>query len=105
LLNSPPFAVTAGADFALNVPWRVSPSSTGSGYLALIFLDGTGKEIRRSELPLEPGWLSLGRAKTDGRGNFALRLGPPASEANLVKLTYDGDNRLRPATAILRRAQ
>jgi hypothetical protein len=104
-LNSPPFAVTAGADFALNVPWRVSPSSSGSGYLALIFLDGMGKEIHRSELPLEPGWLSLGRARTDGRGYFSLRLGPPASDVDLVKLTYDGDNRLRPATAVLRRPQ
>jgi hypothetical protein len=80
------------------VPWRVSPSSAGSGYLALMFLDGAGKEVRRDKLPLEPGWVPLGAATTAVDGGFALR--PRAPAVDRVKLSYAGNDKLRGATEI-----
>jgi hypothetical protein len=40
---------------------RVAPSSEGSGYFDLIFLDQT-RELKRFTIPLEPANLPLGRA-------------------------------------------
>jgi hypothetical protein len=98
--NSPPFTVTPDAGFIIHVPWRVSTASVGSGYLALIFFDETGKEIRRDKLPLEPSWTSLGTANTgpDGRFRLALR---GIGTAGRIKLSYPGNETFRATSNIV----
>jgi hypothetical protein len=93
MTGTPKFPVTDGAEFRVDGPWRVSPASAGSGYLALMFLDGNGKEIQRSKLPLQPGWVSLGTATTASDGSFAIP--PPRLAVDRVRLSYSGSDSLR----------
>ena len=105
LMNSPVFAVTSGADFVLDVLWRVSFASQGSGYITVIFLNQAGKEIVRTNLPLQPGWAPLGTAKTDNAGKFILALPREAANFGDLRLRFDGSDRLRPTEIILQRAR
>jgi hypothetical protein len=99
MTGTPRFPVTDGAEFTVDVPWRVSPASAGSGYLALMFLDAAGKEFRRSKLPLEPGWGTLAQATTTADGSFAMRV--PNLALDRVKLSYSGSDALRGTVEIL----
>ena len=102
LLNSPKFRVTASADFVLDVPWQVSFTSQGSGYIMVIFLDKAGKGIVRANL-LEPGWAPLGIAKTDSAGKFTFSLAHEAANFTDLRLRFDGSDALRPRTTGLER--
>lgn len=93
------FPVTAGAQFVVEVPWRVSPSSAGSGYLALMFLDAAGKELGRSRLPFESDWVPLGQATTAADGKFTVQV--PRLPIDRVRLVYAGSDALRPTTETL----
>jgi len=103
LLNSPVFTVTAGADFALDVLWRMSSTSQGSGYNTVIFLDQAGKEVVRTNLTLEPGWAPLSTAKTDDVGRFFLLLPHRGLNFSDLRLRFDGSDLLRPNEITLQR--
>jgi hypothetical protein len=51
IINSPPFGVTPGAAFVLEVFGRVPPESMGSGLLAVIFRSNSA-EVARVEFPM-----------------------------------------------------
>jgi hypothetical protein len=99
--NAPAVMVTPGATFALDIPWRVSPASQGSGYLALIFLDSANNEVRRVRLMLRPSWRSKAFSRTDESGRFAFIVGSAAVARGTWRITFAGDERLRQTSALL----
>lgn len=72
MLNSRHFPATPGARYEFSVSARVAPESVGSGYFALLFLNG--KESARVRLPLQPPDLPLGSATTAKDGSWRLAL-------------------------------
>jgi hypothetical protein len=100
--NSKDFPVTPDGLYTLTVPSRVSASSAGSGYLAVIFLDRTGKEIRRDQLPLRTGAVPLTGVRTDRSGKFALAVpGEHFPPLTTISARFAGNGELRPAEAVL----
>ena len=98
--NTQPFPVTPGAQFALEVPMRVAPESEGSGYLAVIFQDLTGKEIRRQKLSFQPGRVRIGAAVTNADGRYSVQIPNPedAGAADFVA-RFEGNLRHRPSSS------
>jgi hypothetical protein len=87
------------------VPWRLSFTSQGSGYITVIFLDKGGKGIVRANLPLAPGWAPLGIAKTRSAGEFTFSLPHEAANFTDLRLRFDGSDALRPTTTGLERVE
>jgi hypothetical protein len=67
---TPDFPVTPQQPFELTVPMRASLDAARSGYLALIFLGADKKEVRRDELPFQPGEKEVAGVRTDAQGRF-----------------------------------
>lgn len=98
LLNSAPFAVTAGDAFQLSFSARVAPLSVGSGYFTLIFLDANG-EFLRERIPLAAEKLTVGSTTTDSVGNYQMSLTSLGASHVLLEATYAGDAQHWPAYA------
>ena len=94
ILNSMPFEVAPDQSFRLSVAMRASPSASQSGYLAIIFLDAAGREIRRIRLPLEEGEIEIAAPTTDMDGRFSAAV--PAT-ARRLRAVFAGDAHYRRA--------
>jgi beta-lactamase regulating signal transducer with metallopeptidase domain len=94
------FPVTPGANYDLNAPLSVSRNGERAGYVALQFLDDTGKGVRRDRLWFRPSVRRLGDAVTDADGRFhmgiPLRLVEAGSE---IRAYYPGSASLGSQTA------
>jgi len=99
--NTPPFPVTAGRFFTFEVPMAATAGLRDAGYVALIFQDAGGREIRRFRLPLTPARVSLGQARADGQGRFRVSPAPLAARGVTIAARFDGDDRWRGAEAAL----
>jgi hypothetical protein len=88
-LTSAPFAISPGAAFQVSFAARVAPSSFGSGYLTVIFLNGT--EISRQEIPLTASKLTFGTTSTDASGNYQLGLTSLGTSQVILEAAYSGD--------------
>ena len=75
------FPVTAGADYALDVPLAVSANGERAGYVALTFFDGDGRAMRLDRLWFRPSVYSLGHAVTDAEGRFQVEIPSRVVEA------------------------
>jgi len=89
-LNSAPFDVTSGAPFLLSFFARVAPSSVGSGYFMIIYLNASG-EFFRERIPLAAGVMALGSTTSDAAGNYQLSLTPFGTSRVTLEATYAGD--------------
>jgi hypothetical protein len=96
-LTSAPFAISPGAAFQVSFAARVAPSSFGSGYLTVIFLNGT--EISRQEIPLTASKLTFGTTSTDASGNYQLGLTSLGTSQVILEAAYSGDAQHWPAYA------
>jgi len=98
--NTQPFSVTPGSQFSLDVPMRATPASRAAGYVALVFQDKDGKEIRRQKLSLEPGATAFGGARTDSAGRFSVPL-PVSGDPDAVDFNarFEGNRGYRPSTS------
>ncbi|MDQ6869729.1 MAG: hypothetical protein M3178_15710 [Pseudomonadota bacterium] len=94
--NSTPFRVAPGNQFTFSVPMQVPYSSSNTGYVAIIFLGGTGAEIWRGELPFKPGQRLIGSNTTNNNGQFTITVRPPP----LVMFSFSGQANLRLSKAI-----
>jgi hypothetical protein len=97
--GGPPFAVTAGRPFVLEVPMGATAGLEDAGYVALIFLGVDGREMKRLEIPLTPSRRTLGQTRTDARGRFRFATVPARSEGLIVGADYTGDDQLRGGAA------
>jgi hypothetical protein len=88
-LTSAPFAVTPGAAFVVSFTASVAPSSVGSGYLTVIFLNGT--EIQRQDIPLTAAKIALGTASPDAAGAYQFSLSVLGTSQAIVEADYAGD--------------
>jgi hypothetical protein len=98
-LNSNEFAVTAGQAFQVSFDARVAPLSSGSGYLAVFFLDSNNVELARESLPFAAASIPLGTATTDQNGGVTGSLAPLQGATFSIQEMYPGDKRWFPAYA------
>jgi len=102
-LNTKEFTVSPGARFTAEIPLGITTASAGSGYIALIFLNRQGREMRRERLAFSPGEMLLGKAVTDRSGRFQLQPDArPAIQEQAVRAEFPGNASLRGASAALR---
>jgi hypothetical protein len=73
-LNLRRFPVTAASDYDLKVPLSVSGSGERACYVALQFVDGAGKAVRRDRIWFRPSVRGLGNAVTDADGRFRMAI-------------------------------
>jgi hypothetical protein len=100
--NLKQFAVTPGAAYTLDTTLSALAAADRAGYVTVIFLDAAGKGLSRENLWFTPSVQPLGKAMTDARGAFSLRL--PANVASVrpeIRAEWAGSASLRPAMAIL----
>jgi hypothetical protein len=98
-INSAPLTVVPGSIYNLAIQARVSPSSFGSGYFALVFLGATGTEFSRATLQFAPAILALGSTQTARDGTYSLSFTPPNSGSPELQAAYVGTATLWPAFA------
>jgi len=96
-LTSAPFAVTADATFNVSFSARVAPSSLGSGYFTVIFLNGT--EISRQKIPFRAGRLAFGATATNVAGDYQFSLTGLGTSQVTLEAQYAGDAQRWPAYA------
>ncbi len=96
-LTSAAFAVAAGGTFRLAMSARVAPSSAGSGYFTVIFLNGFRTEFMRLWIPLAAGRASIGSATTDASGAYHVSLSNLGAAQTTVVAEFAGDARRYPA--------
>ena len=97
-LNSRKFAVTPGAPFSASVAVAGEEKSIQSGYLALVFFNGEGNEVKRIKQAPPATWQGVGQASTAADGNFSLTLPHGISPVNgSLRLRFPGNDQLRPA--------
>jgi hypothetical protein len=100
--NLKQFPVTAGAAFTLDTTLSAPAAADHAGYVTVIFLDAADKGLIRENLWFTPSVEPLGRAMTDARGAFSLRL--PANVASArpeIRAESAGTASFRPAMTIL----
>jgi len=98
-VNSVPLTVIPGDSYTLTIQARVSPSSAGSGYFALVFLGATGTEVSRATLQFVPTTLALGTAQTASDGIYELSITPLDPGNYQLQAAYSGTGTLWPAFA------
>src|SRR5208283_1621740 len=76
---------------------RVAPSSFGSGYFTVIFLNGT--EIMRQEIPLTADKATLATTLTDAAGNYQVGLSALGTSQVTLEVVYAGDSQHWPGYA------
>lgn len=87
--STSPIAVTPGANYRLSVRASVPEASSGSAYVAVIFLGAS--EMDRHTLPLAPVPIALSTVMSTTSGAFAIRQrGLEAGRYRLV-VSYEGD--------------
>jgi hypothetical protein len=102
LVNTPSFPVTAGDPYAIEIPIQAAHASSDYGYVAIIFLDRTGKELKRDRLWIEPTTQPVATLITDESGHFSL----PLDDATLASrpgylIRYGGSDSYRLSSTFL----
>jgi hypothetical protein len=109
IAQSVPFPISEGTAFQVTFSARVAPSSFGSGYFLLGFLDASGNYLHLPQesagalpsesLPLQPARVSLGTTATDTAGNYSLSLASLGTAQVFLEATYAGDESHWPGYA------
>jgi uncharacterized protein (TIGR03437 family) len=98
-INSAPLTVIPGSSYNLTIQARVSPSSAGSGYFALVFLGASSVEVSRATLAFAPTTLELGATLTASDGTYSLSFTPLNPGGSQLQAAYPGTGALWPAFA------
>jgi hypothetical protein len=98
LLNSTAFPVRPGSRYDLHLTASVSAASVGSGYFALVFLDGA--EVLRETIPFQPTPLAKPTVTTSEDGRFEATLRDLPHVPLRVTAVYRGDASYWPARAV-----
>jgi hypothetical protein len=97
-MNSSDFPVTSGEVFTATFEAQVSPSSVGSGYIDIVFLNGS-QEVRRFTLPLTSSAFVSGEVTANQDGTFQIPLNKLPAGAWLVQVGFSGDDQNLPGQA------
>lgn len=95
-LNSKTVTVVPGELFKFEVPLQARAGSQRSGYIALIFQNAEGAEVRRDKIWLEPSEVQLAIVKTDDKGHFDLTKNNLPNSAG-IEAHLSGDTYFRSA--------
>jgi hypothetical protein len=96
-LNSQKFSAREGAHFQAEFSVAASTNVNNIGYVAIIFLDATGKEIIRNASRIKPSWASADHTLTDADGAFRLPKRQDGAPRHTEKRLYVfGSDALRP---------
>ncbi len=96
------FAVTSGTPYAAYVAIAATGSASSAGYVGVIFLDASGRELRRDRIWFTPTQLSLPNATTNASGQYQLSV--PAAVAAVwpeIHVSYAGGGTTQAATAVV----
>jgi len=94
--------VSAGAAYTLDTAIAATAAAERAGYVTIVFLDASGKGVRRDNIWFAPSSQSLGTAQTDDHGVFRLPLPPTIVLAQpQIRAEYSGSATVRPALGIL----
>jgi hypothetical protein len=103
LQNTSAFPVNPGDPFTFRIPMVTDPSSAGSGYVSLDFLDAKGKEVERQKLLFEPAERSIGAVTTGADGRFSLEPSSDVLHSSVgFRAEFIGDSQHRIASATSR---
>lgn len=98
--NTERFVVEPGHAFSIDIPVYADGSSKDSGYVAVIFLDREGREVRRSLVPFRPVVVTQAQITTSTDGHFTFALSPElARTATGFRADFAGNSRYRSARA------
>ncbi len=95
------FPVTTGAPYSLDTSIAATAAAEHAGYITIIFLDASGKGLKREFVWFTPSVVSLGTVQTGADGGFHLQL-PAAIEIAQpeIRALYSGNESQRPASAV-----
>ena len=100
--NLKQFPVSAGAPYTLDTAIAATAAAERAGYVTIVFLDASGKGIRRDSIWFAPSSQSVGTARTDDHGSFRLQLPSTIVLAQpKIRAEYSGSATVRPAVGIL----
>ena len=96
-INTAAFPVRSGTRYEARIALRVRDQATRPGYLALVFVNGGGKEIRRERIPLQAPEEPLGVAVTDRSGRFSIPYHGSQSVMDMtLRVRVEGSDSARP---------
>ena len=76
------------------------PNGERAGYVAIMFMDDSGKEVRRERVWFRPSVRSLGNLVTNADGQFRVQIPPRVAEAGAeIRAYFPGSASLRSQTA------
>ncbi|MBV8062995.1 MAG: hypothetical protein JOY51_05325 [Nevskia sp.] len=96
------FAVTAGAAYGAYVAIAATGSAASAGYIGVIFLDSSGRELRRDKIWFTPTQLSLPNATTNASGQYQFSV--PAAIAAVwpeIHVSFAGSATSAAASSII----
>ncbi len=100
--NLAQFPVDPGVPFELDMPLAATGNAAQAGYVAVIFLDASGREVGRTQQWFTPQQLAVGSATTDANGQYQVAV-PAALAATFPELhvSYAGGTALQASTSII----
>ncbi|MBV8806723.1 MAG: hypothetical protein JO042_16815, partial [Sinobacteraceae bacterium] len=96
------FPVTAGAPFTLDTSIAATDAAERAGYVTIVFLDASGKGVRRDNIWFTPSSQVVNTVQTDKHGEFRFKLPARLALAQPeIRAEYSGSATLRPALAVV----
>jgi hypothetical protein len=102
ILNLKLFPATPGANFELDAPLTVTVNGERAGHIALMFLDSTGRELRRDRLWFHPSVKSLANIVTNAEGRFQVEVPSWVAETGAeIRAYFPGNDSLASQTVTI----
>ncbi|MFO0996676.1 MAG: hypothetical protein U1F33_08315 [Alphaproteobacteria bacterium] len=96
VVNTPPFQVTPGEPYTVEIPLQAAYAESNPGYVAIIFFDGQGKAFHRDWMWIEPTGRRIATLVTDQAGQFSATLDDATLAATRsYRIRYDGSDAYR----------
>jgi hypothetical protein len=95
ILNLKLFPATPGATFELDAPLTATVNGERAGHIAIMFLDSTGRELRRDRLWFRPSVRGLGKVVTNAEGRFQVEVPSWVADTGAeIRASFPGNNLL-----------
>jgi beta-lactamase regulating signal transducer with metallopeptidase domain len=102
ILNLKLFPATPGATFELDAPLTVTVNGERAGQIAIMFLDSTGRELRRDRLWFHPSVKGLANIVTNADGRFQIDVPSWVAETGAeIRAYFLGNDSLASQTVFI----